>query len=238
MHDDDVKRYQVNWVSIDSLHEDKSNPNTMDEREFNALVREISIHGIIQPIIARPCSCSLIQGEHRCIVGGEHRWRAARHLKMREVPCIDLEIDEVQARILMVNLNSIHGRVIPMKLANLILDLNRNLPMDEIRSRLYLDRDYLRSLAASNALTELHGRLKGKVTNVDPAGMDGRDTGSKRASGHARKDDPRVGVRVLSVTLSREQYDDVIHVLDDIASRHGCTRGDALVILCRMHSAQ
>ncbi|MFN4337340.1 MAG: ParB/RepB/Spo0J family partition protein, partial [Candidatus Nitrosocaldus sp.] len=100
-----INKYQVNWISIDLLHEDKNNPNAMDEYEFNALVREISLHGIIQPIITRLCRCDLIDGEHRCIVGGEHRWRAARQLMMKEVPCIDISIDDLQAKILMVNLN-------------------------------------------------------------------------------------------------------------------------------------
>lgn len=32
-----VNRYQVNWIDVNSIHKDESNPNAMYEHEFNAL---------------------------------------------------------------------------------------------------------------------------------------------------------------------------------------------------------
>ncbi|MEM2919619.1 MAG: ParB/RepB/Spo0J family partition protein [Candidatus Nitrosocaldus sp.] len=240
-----VNRYQVNWIDVNSIHEDKNNPNAMDEHEFNALVREVSIHGIIQPIITRPCTCDLIKGEHRCIVGGEHRWRAARQLRMNEVPCIDLSINDIQAKILMVNLNSIHGRVIPLKLANLIVDLNRSIPMEEIRSRLYLSKDCLESIAKRRVTDDPYDKLltmngDSKIARESARRVvDGgicKDTNQSNAHGTiVNHDTGSVKIKTLSITLSKQQYDEIVYVLDDIALRYRCTRGDALLILCRMY---
>ncbi|MEM2923542.1 MAG: hypothetical protein QW560_03915 [Candidatus Nitrosocaldus sp.] len=52
----------------------------------------------------------------------------------------------------MINLNS---RVILLKPANLIVDLNRSIPMEEIiRSRLYLNKDCLGSIVKRRGIDD------------------------------------------------------------------------------------
>ena len=58
-----------------------------DLSELTASVRE---KGILEPLLVRP---STAKG-HWMIIAGERRWRAARAAGLREVPCIEMEVDE------------------------------------------------------------------------------------------------------------------------------------------------
>jgi ParB-like chromosome segregation protein Spo0J len=214
-------KYNIEWINIDLLHEDPSNPNSMNEREFNALIQEISKYGIIEPIVTRACKCNTIPLEHRCIIGGEHRFKAARQLNMKEVPCINLDVNDTQAKMLMVNLNMIRGRVIPLKLANLIVDMSKSIPIDEICKGFYITKDEIKDMLASKSVTTnvISGN---KIVYKDRAKI-------KRALSSSTKSN----LKVLSILLSKEQYEEVITILDSIADKHNCTRGEALILLCK-----
>ncbi len=209
-------KYNIEWINIDLLHEDASNPNTMNEKIFNALIQEISKYGILEPIITRRCNCNAIPLEHRCIIGGEHRFKAAKQLNMNEVPCINLDVDHTQARMLMINLNNIRGRVMPLKLAKLITDMSKSIPIDEVCKDLYITKDEIKSMLEDKSITtNIKNRLscKRKVKGILPSN--------------------KSNLKALSILLSKEQYEEVITVLDSIADEYDCTRGEALIILCQ-----
>ncbi|MEM1960514.1 MAG: hypothetical protein QXE95_04240 [Candidatus Nitrosocaldus sp.] len=66
--------------------------------------------------------------------------------------------------------------------------------------------------------------------------VDGRicnDTNQSNAHSTVNHDTDSVNIKT-SIMLSKQQYDMIVSILDDIA-RYRCTRGDALLILCRMH---
>src|SRR5437868_3984058 len=76
-------------ISIDLLDPNPEQPRVEigDLSELTASVRE---KGILEPLLVRP---STAKG-HWMIIAGERRWRAARAAGLREVPCIEMEVDE------------------------------------------------------------------------------------------------------------------------------------------------
>jgi len=79
---------------------DETNPNEMNDNDFDALKEVISKYGFIIPIITNK--------EYK-IADGYHRWKAARDLDIKEVPVIALDVDEVDRRILRQVLNKLKG---------------------------------------------------------------------------------------------------------------------------------
>jgi ParB family transcriptional regulator, chromosome partitioning protein len=58
-----------------------------DLTELTASIRE---KGVLEPLLVKP---SRLTGRWM-IIAGERRWRAAREAGLREVPCIEMEVDE------------------------------------------------------------------------------------------------------------------------------------------------
>lgn len=80
---------QVTWLDTDEIVPNMENPNEQDDRTFNALVRTVEKEGWTVP-------ATVVFDEARQkyeIVGGEHRWRAAKILGSK-LPCIVLPNDE------------------------------------------------------------------------------------------------------------------------------------------------
>ena len=76
-------------ISIDLLDPNPEQPRVEigDLSELTASVRE---KGVLEPLLVKP---SAAKG-HWMIIAGERRWRAARAAGLREVPCIEMEVDE------------------------------------------------------------------------------------------------------------------------------------------------
>ncbi len=212
-------KYSVDWIGVDTIHEDPSNPTSMNENEFNALIEEISKYGIIEPIVTRVCTCEAIAQKHRCIIGGENRYKAAKYLGIKEVPCINLNVGNIQAKMLMINLNRIRGRMIPLKLANLIIDMS--IPVDELCKGLHVSKDEVENMLKQkviekNSTKKISNRMK--INN-------------KR---YSTDENIQTAVKLLSFMLTKAQYEEVVSALESIAEEYSCTRGEALIILCRM----
>lgn len=63
---------------------------TMDDERMDTLVASIRAVGVLEPLLVRP-----VDGERFEVVAGHRRLRAARIAELAEVPCIDLESDEL-----------------------------------------------------------------------------------------------------------------------------------------------
>jgi hypothetical protein len=92
------------------------NPNTMDQDDFNRLVKEIDEVGFIAPVQVIPIE----DGRYR-IIGGEHRVSAANDLHLKEVPAMVLDgprwQDKELQQLVTVRLNALTGKVNPEKMA-------------------------------------------------------------------------------------------------------------------------
>ena len=91
----------IKQVPIDSIHPDPGNPRNISTKDLEALTRSIKEFGLIDPVICRR--------ETRTVIGGHQRLVAARKLGVRTVPVIFLDLDEEKAKLLNVALNKISG---------------------------------------------------------------------------------------------------------------------------------
>ncbi|OLE53210.1 MAG: hypothetical protein AUG51_14250 [Acidobacteria bacterium 13_1_20CM_3_53_8] len=76
-------------ISVDLLDPNPEQPRVEfgDLSELTASVRE---KGVLEPLLVKP---STTKGRWM-IIAGERRWRAARAAGLREVPCVEMDVDE------------------------------------------------------------------------------------------------------------------------------------------------
>lgn len=76
-------------VGIDQL-----DPNPLQPRveigDLSELISSVKEHGVLEPLLVKP---SAIKGRWM-IIAGERRWRAATAAGLKEVPCIEKDVDE------------------------------------------------------------------------------------------------------------------------------------------------
>ena len=76
-------------VNIDQL-----DPNPLQPRveigDLSELISSVKEHGVLEPLLVKP---SAIKGRWM-IIAGERRWRAATAAGLKEVPCIEKDVEE------------------------------------------------------------------------------------------------------------------------------------------------
>lgn len=93
-------------VGVDSIHPDPKNPNRQSKFIYGKLQESIKRFGFTDPVIVREDPDGGLM-----IVGGEHRWKAAKQLGMTEVPIVNLGVvPDAEAHMLMVVLNETKGQ--------------------------------------------------------------------------------------------------------------------------------
>jgi len=110
------------------------NPNRLSDELTQKLLNDISEKGFILPIVVRP-----IDKEKYQIVDGEHRWRIAKNIGLKFIPCIIAEMDEQEARIKTIQLNRLRGEDEPELLAKLLEELSAEIDIEELSGRLPFD---------------------------------------------------------------------------------------------------
>lgn len=76
-------------ISIELLDPNPDQPR-VEIGDLSELILSIKERGVLEPLLVTP---SALKGRWM-IVAGERRWRAARAAGLREVPCIELDVDE------------------------------------------------------------------------------------------------------------------------------------------------
>jgi len=103
--------YPLRYLPVSSLFPTPSNFNEMDNVTFERLVNEVAQGGVIETLTVVPVEgvSDLYQ-----IVGGEHRWKAAKAAGETDVPCLILEgqrwKDKDLQEFTMARLNQIKGK--------------------------------------------------------------------------------------------------------------------------------
>jgi ParB family chromosome partitioning protein len=73
---------------------DQLDPNPLQPRveigDLTELTASISDRGVLEPLLVKPTGAA----GRWMIIAGERRWRAARAAGLREVPCIEMDVDE------------------------------------------------------------------------------------------------------------------------------------------------
>jgi len=108
----------------------------------------IETYGFWDPILARRC---VLHGDFE-IIGGEHRWKAAKQLGYEVLPVVVREMDDVTARKISVIDNELHGQADPLSLGELLREIMaQEGPVDVLRGLPYTD-DIFKSLTGLSPL--------------------------------------------------------------------------------------
>ncbi len=184
------------------------NPNEMDQEAFNALTEELKKVGFVEPLVvvklpnggvyelSLPESVTPDDGDWWMVIGGEHRWRAARANGMDVVPCVVLPEEDFGDRefqeLMTIRLTVLRGDLNPEKFLKLWTKFKEK-HGDDIAAKLmaFTDRDKLQKI-----VKEVRSNLKG---NVPPEVLDKLDK---------RKDEIRT-------------VEDLSKVLHEIMREHG-----------------
>ena len=130
----DRKRIEFRWIEPEKLVPNQWNPNRLSDELTQKLLNDIREKGFILPIVARP-----IDKEKYQIVDGEHRWRIAKNIGLKSIPCIIAEMDEQEAKIKTIQLNRLRGEDEPELLAKLLEELSAEIDIEELSGRLPFD---------------------------------------------------------------------------------------------------
>jgi ParB family chromosome partitioning protein len=159
---------EVKKVSINDIIPNIYQPRKyFKEEALQELAQSIRQHGIIQPLTIRKC------GEIFELVAGERRLRAAKIAKLEEVPCIVVNITDIESAqiALLENLQREDLNFIEEAEAYCSLINDHNFTQEEIalqmgkkqstianKLRLLKLSESVRKLCIDNNLTERHGR--------------------------------------------------------------------------------
>lgn len=125
------------YLPVDLLVPNSWNAQTQDEVTFNRLVDEVKEDstGFIDTITVVPMD----DGTYR-ILGGEHRWMAAKKADLEEVPCLVLQgekwKDEDLQKFVTVRLNVIRGKTDPEKFLSLYREMTTKYGADALQGLL------------------------------------------------------------------------------------------------------
>lgn len=110
----DPKKHDLKYLPVDDLVPNAWNPQDQNEATFMRLCDEISEVGFIDP-----CEVVAMEDGTFRIIGGEHRWQAAKKVGLDEIPCVILQgkkwKDEDLQKFVTIRLNTIRGKVDPEK---------------------------------------------------------------------------------------------------------------------------
>jgi ParB family chromosome partitioning protein len=121
---------EITLIKTESIVPNEYNPNVVPVDIMAKIGADIAQKGLVEAIIVRR------QGDGYVIVDGEHRWRICKELGMEEVPCIIKDYDDAEAKIKTIQLNYMRGQAVPIRLASLIHDLNKEIPLADLARRL------------------------------------------------------------------------------------------------------
>ena len=76
-------------ISVDKIDPNPEQPRT-EFGDLTELTSSIAEKGVLEPLLVKP---SRVTGRWM-IIAGERRWRAARQAGLKEVPCVEMEVDE------------------------------------------------------------------------------------------------------------------------------------------------
>lgn len=114
-----LKRLVITYIPTGDIKPNSYNPNRQDPHQFELLLKSITEDGFTQPIVVlkvteqNKSDKAFAGGQYvvgdTVVVDGEHRWRAAQHLGMKEVPVVYTDMTPEQMRIATLRHNRARG---------------------------------------------------------------------------------------------------------------------------------
>lgn len=142
---------ELKAIPLSKIRPNDWNPNVLDERKFDALVKQIKGAGFRQPLVVRP---GKKKGTYE-IIDGEHRCAALKSLGKKKADCIVVEDDDTEAKIQTLAMNVLRGDPDMFKMAKLIVQLNEECPAGELAERLGLTTVEIEDYLDTSAIEEV-----------------------------------------------------------------------------------
>jgi ParB/RepB/Spo0J family partition protein len=139
------------------IHPNEWNVNAFDPEHYPKLVESIRQKGFMEPL---KVTLDPAREGHYLLVDGYHRWKAAGELGVRDLPCEVWDISPEEAKVRGLQLNYLRGQPVPDRLAGLVHDLNRTLPLEDLAAMLPWSVEQLRD---SLTLLQLPADLQEQV---------------------------------------------------------------------------
>lgn len=130
---------EVKNIPIKQIKANEWNPNKMDAKTRDKLRADIKRSGFIQPLLVRKSKKNEWE-----IIDGYHRWTILKELGYSEAPCIEADMDDTEAKLKTIQLNYLRGNAVPIKLANLIHDLNKTMTLEDLEAALPYEKAELK----------------------------------------------------------------------------------------------
>lgn len=129
-------------VPLELLRAAPWNANEADEATLRRLATSIGRFGTVLPLVVRPLDDAYE------VLGGNQRLKVYRERGIATVPCVEVQVDDAQARLLAQALNAVHGQDDMNKKAALLRDLLAAMPEADVLAILPDTAEALRGLAA------------------------------------------------------------------------------------------
>lgn len=190
-------------VDIDSLRPNAFNTNRVSPENEQKLVNSLKKFGVYKPIICREV------GDELEIIGGEHRWRAAKQIGLREVPIVNLGVvSEEKSRQLMLVDNGRWGEDDPLALSELLKEFGNP---DEILNFLPMSSDELDAIFSTSSID-----LDDLDSSTDDIDLDSLP--SKKAQTHV----------MMRFKVPIEDSESLQKIIDTTMKSQGFTSDDSL----------
>jgi len=209
---------QVLEIDINKIAYHALNPNEMDSRFFKMLQDSITKYGFIDFLIVREIG----KGRYQ-LIDGEHRLLAAKKLGYKKLPCVVTKLSDADAKINLLMLNRLKGKLNQVKVAKLLNNLQREekLTDDQLVKATGFD------LMAINSFTTL---LKVPETTLYEHSIEDieKEQGNKKDV-RTNEIGSIIDIKMLMIPVKAKEYDMVLNTLEKINK----DIGKALVELCR-----
>ena len=133
----------VRNLPLERLQDAPWNPNRMDDIALNRLRESLSRYGLVQNLVVRPIS----EDSHE-VLSGNQRLQVLRELCYVEAPCVVVEVDNAHARLLTQALNRLQGEDDLGLKAELVREVLKTLPKEDVLSLLPETTESLQALSS------------------------------------------------------------------------------------------
>jgi ParB family chromosome partitioning protein len=134
---------QVVDIAIESIQPPVWNPNQMDEVMRPRLKASIQRFGLVVPLVVRGLGAGLYE-----TIGGAQRLSVLQELEVETVPCVMVQSDDMEARLLSQALNRIQGEDDLGLRAEVVREILATLPQQEVLKLLPETAESLQSLTS------------------------------------------------------------------------------------------
>ena len=115
-------------VEISKVSPNPWNPNRQSDFIFEKEINSIKEKGFLVPVLVREKKKGFYE-----IIDGEHRWKAAKILKMKKIPVNNLGvIDDIECQSLTILLNEVRGKADSQLMADLLMDIEKQIGREEL----------------------------------------------------------------------------------------------------------